>query len=138
MTSLILFIAAKIFLPLLLVFSLYLLIRGHNAPGGGFVGGLMASSALAFYVIARGVEAARLLLRTDPRNMIGFGLAIALLSGLISFVAGEPLMTGQWFTAQIPLIGKVGTPLLFDVGVYVVVIGVTLTIVFTLAEEIQE
>ncbi len=134
MTSLILSTATRYMLPLLLLFSIFLLLRGHNEPGGGFVGGLVAAAAFALYAIAYDVATARRTLGIDSRTLIGLGLLVALTSGVIGLVAGQPFMTGLWSEYAVPLLGKVGTPLLFDIGVYLVVIGVTLTIIFGLAE----
>lgn len=135
MISLILRTATLYLLPLLLLLSVYLLLRGHNEPGGGFVGGLVASSAYALHMIAFGVESARRILKADPMKLIAFGLSIALGSAAVSWLAGFPFMTGLWLPHTLPIIGKAGTPFLFDIGVYFVVIGVTLMIFFTVAEE---
>lgn len=126
--------AVGIIIPLMLLLSFFLLLRGHNEPGGGFVGGLVAASAYALYAIAHNVSEAQKLLRTDPVFLIGTGLAIAVLSGMIALFHGKNLMTGLWLDYKFPLIGKVGTPLMFDLGVYFVVIGISLKIIFTLAE----
>ena len=135
MTSLILVAASRVLMPLLLLFSLFLLVRGHNAPGGGFVGGLVASCAFALYGVANGAKAARLALRVDPRTLVGVGLALALGSGLAPLFVGAPFLTGLWLAEPLPVIGKAGTPILFDTGVYMVVLGVVLLFVFTLGEE---
>ena len=134
MRSLILRTATRYMLPLLLLFSVFLLLRGHNDPGGGFVGGLVGAAAFALYVLAFDVEAARRGLGIDPRTLIGLGLLTALASGMVGLVAGRPLLTGVWTQQAVPLLGEVGTPMLFDVGVYLVVVGATLTIIFALAE----
>lgn len=135
MTSLILSTATRYLLPLLLLFSVFLLLRGHNEPGGGFVGGLVAAAAFSLHAIAYGVAMARRLLGIDPRSLIGLGLLTAVMSGLFSLAQGQPFMTGLWSKGSLPVLGKVGTPLLFDTGVYLVVVGVILTIVFALSEE---
>ncbi len=135
MVSLILRTATLYLLPLLLLLSVYLLLRGHNEPGGGFVGGLVASSAYALHMIAFGVESARRILKIAPRKLIILGLSIALGSAAVSWFSGFPFMTGLWLPYTLPIIGKAGTPFLFDIGVYFVVIGVTLMIFFTVAEE---
>lgn len=134
MRSLILQTATRFLVPLLLLFSLFLLFRGHNAPGGGFVGGLVAAAAFALYAIAEGVDPARRLLRLDPRHLIAFGLCLAVASGIAPLFARGVLLTGVWLPAGAGS-SPVGTPLIFDLGVYVVVLGVTLTILFALAEE---
>jgi multicomponent Na+:H+ antiporter subunit B len=135
MPSIILSTATRYLLPLLMLFSVFILFRGHNDPGGGFIGGLVAAAAYSLYAVAYGVERARKLLIIAPRSLMGFGLLTALCSGLVALLVGKPFMTGLWASWELPLIGKPGTPLFFDIGVYLVVIGVTLTIVFTLREE---
>ena len=134
MSSLILSTATRLLLPLLLIFSIFLLLRGHNEPRGGFVGGLVAAAAFALYMIATDVANVKRILRIEPRRLIGIGLLISLISGLISLFRSLPFMTGLWSKTALPMIGKVGTPLLFDTGVYLVVLGITLTIILSLAE----
>jgi multicomponent Na+:H+ antiporter subunit B len=133
--SLILATAVQLLLPLLLLVSLYLLFRGHNDPGGGFVGGLAAAAGFALYALASGVAAARRLLHLHPRMLIAAGLLTALGSGLAGPAAGLPFMTGLWSVVKLPVFGKLGTPLLFDAGVYLVVVGVMTHIIFSLMEE---
>ena len=132
MNSLILRTAVRVFQPVLLVYSFFLLVAGHNQPGGGFVGGLVAAAALALYAIAYDAQSARTLAIVNPRTTIGIGLMLALVSGLLPLLGGLPLMTGLW--TDVPLVGVLGTPILFDIGVYLVVIGVTLLMVLTLVE----
>ena len=135
MTSTILQTATRMLMPLLLLFAVFLLLRGHNQPGGGFVGGLVVASSFVLYSIAFGVDAARRALLVTPSTLLGVGLLVALTSGLPGVVSGEPFMTAQW--AELVWgsnVVAIGTPLVFDVGVFLAVIGVVLTIVFTLAE----
>lgn len=140
MTSLILATATRFLFPLLLMFSVFLLLRGHNLPGGGFIGGLIASSAFALYWIAFDLAAARRMLAVEPRRLIGVGLLVALASGWAGVLSGRPYLTGAWGKLEIPGAGAIplGTPLLFDFGVYLVVIGVMMLIITTLAEEKHE
>jgi len=136
MTSTILQTATRLLMPLLLLFAVFLLLRGHNQPGGGFVGGLVVASSFVLYSIAFGVDAARRALLVTPSKLLGVGLLVALASTLPSVVAGRPFMTAQW--VELGIAGNVvavGTPLVFDVGVFLAVIGVVSTIVFTLADE---
>jgi multicomponent Na+:H+ antiporter subunit B len=133
--SILLSVAVRYLMPVMLIFSVFLLLRGHNNVGGGFVGGLVASSALMLYGIAISPQALRKLLPIEPHLLVGSGLLLALLSGLISILAGVPFMTGLWLKDPIPVIGKLGTPLLFDTGVYFLIIGVMLWILLTLAED---
>ena len=137
MTSLILSTASRLLLPLFLAFSIFILLRGHNEPGGGFVGGLIAAAAFALHAIAYDVEKTRTLLAINPRGLIVLGLFLAMISGMISLFIGEPFLTGQWVKISFGSIGELdlGTPLFFDIGVYLTVIGVTLTIILSLAEE---
>jgi multicomponent Na+:H+ antiporter subunit B len=137
MISLILSTATRYLLPLLLLFSVFLLLRGHNEPGGGFVGGLVAAAAFVLYAIANGIAAEREIFHIEPRVFIAVGLLSAAGSGILSLLAGLPFMTGLWSTQEVPVLGKIGTPLLFDIGVYLVVLGITLMIVLSLAEEEQ-
>jgi multicomponent Na+:H+ antiporter subunit A len=128
--SLVLRTAARLLLVLLLVTALFMLWRGHNEPGGGFIGGLFAASALTLYLLAFRRAATERLLRVAPRLGLPVGLALAVTSGLVGVgLAGAPFLTGQWTT-----VGglKLGTPLLFDVGVFLVVVSFTLTIVLAL------
>jgi multicomponent Na+:H+ antiporter subunit B len=137
MFSMVLRTATRYLLPLMLLFSIFLLLRGHNEPGGGFIAGLVAAAAFALYALANDVGQARSILQYNPMTLIGGGLLLALLSGLWPWLSGEPFLTGQWGKFDIPTVGKLelGTPLFFDIGVYLVVIGVALMILFTLAEE---
>lgn len=135
MFSLILRTASHYLQPLLLLFSIFTLVAGHNEPGGGFVGGLIAAAAFALQAIAYDVPAARRTLWVDTRLLIGAGLLLAFVSGVWSLAAGQPFLTGQW--AILELGGATlaaGTPLLFDAGVYFVVLGSTLTVLFAMAE----
>jgi multicomponent Na+:H+ antiporter subunit A len=123
--------AARLLMPLLLLFAVFLLWRGHNEPGGGFVGGLVAAAAVSLFSIAFGIERARRALLVKPLTLLGTGLLIAVGSGLPAVVRGQPFMTAQWMLEPFAL----GTPALFDVGVFLVVTGVVLMMVFNLAEE---
>ena len=129
-------LAASRLTPLLLLVSLWVLYRGHNAPGGGFIGGLVAASAISLYSFAFGPGPTRAYLRLAPERIMGFGVALALGSGLLAWAAGAPFLSGLW--TQLPLGRdgiKLGTPLLFDVGVYFTVIGVTTTILLAFEED---
>jgi multicomponent Na+:H+ antiporter subunit B len=137
MTSLILITATRYLLPLMIIFSVFLLTRGHNEPGGGFVGGLVAASAVALYGLAHGADVARRLLRVNPIALTGAGMLVAGGSGMAAVAAGAPFMAGRWVEVAVPTVGRLylGTPVLFDVGVYLVVVGATLTVILSLAEE---
>ncbi len=138
MNSVILATVSRLLTGLLLVFSVFLLLRGHNLPGGGFSGGLVAASAFVLFAFASGFPAARSMLFFTPHVIIGLGLVVAIVAGLAGNVAGLPFLTGLWDKTPLPVIGKLGTPLLFDVGVYFAVLGVTTLIVFSLGEDAGE
>lgn len=136
MPSLILQTASRLLHPLLLLISIFLLIRGHNEPGGGFVGGLMAAAAFALYAIAYDVPYARRALQVEPHVLVGGGLLCALGSGVVAMAGGHPFLTSRWTSIDWGAVHvALGTPLLFDLGVYAVVLGITTAIVFTLREE---
>ena len=121
---------------IMVVFSIFVLLRGHNEPGGGFIGGLIAASAIAIYGIAVGVENVRKALRFDPISMAGFGVFIAAFAGLLSIGQSLPFLTGLW--GYIPF-GEtkitVSTPMLFDIGVYFAVVGTIGAVALALEEE---
>ena len=135
MDSLILRSGARLLVPLMLLFSVFVLVRGHNEPGGGFVGGLVAATAFALVLLSEGLTEARRLLRLDPLTLVAAGLFVALASGVPPLLRAWPFMTGLWLKVPLPVVGKVGSPVIFDVGVYLVVLGIVLAILFALAEE---
>lgn len=131
MKSLILATAARLLIGLFLTFSLFMLLRGHNSPGGGFIGGLIAAMGFVLLVFATSVAEARAALRFDPRDIGAAGLALAVLSGLASAFTGKDPFTGIW-----PDLGglPISSVLFFDVGVYLAVFGAILTLVFALED----
>lgn len=126
--------ATNYLIPLLLMFSVFVLMRGHYHSGGGFVGGLIASIAFVLHSFAHTTKETLSLFRFTPKTLIPTGLSISLISGLLPILNGKPYMTGVWYPEKIAVIGSIGTALFFDVGVYLVVIGVCLTILFTIKE----
>jgi len=135
MKSLILHTTAWLMIPVLLLFSFFLLLRGHNLTEGSFVGGLVAASAVILQMIASSPQEVRRLIPFDVMLLLPIGLSVALLSGVPALLSGQPFLTGVWVT--LPILGeiKVGTPVLFDLGVYLVVFGVTVQIILSIAEE---
>lgn len=123
MNSLILRTTSRLILPAALIFSVYVLMRGHNNPGGGFIGGLVAAAGIAVHAIPRGRDALAALLRASPKAYIGAGLALAIVSGTPALFLAEPFLTHQW---PFPELG-IGSTLIFDIGVYLVVVGAVLT-----------
>ncbi|MEI5984396.1 UNVERIFIED_CONTAM: mrpB [Trichonephila clavipes] len=133
MRSIILQTATRYLLPILLLFSFFLLLRGHYYPGGGFVGGLVASIAFVLHSFANGTEATMKILKRKPLSLIPIGLGISATSVVLPTFFGLPPMTGLWWEEKIPVIGMIGSALFFDLGVYLVVVGVVLTILFTIS-----
>ena len=138
MKSVILAALSRLIFGLLLLFSIFLLLRGHNLPGGGFVGGLVAAGAFVLQALAEGFAESRRRLRLPARVIMGIGLLVAITSGILGTFYGYPFLTGIWTTEPLPLLGKLGTPLMFDLGVYLTVLGVTCQVVFSLSEEGEE
>lgn len=138
MKSIILKTSSNYLLPLLLLFSIFILLRGHYASGGGFVGGLVAAIAFVLHAFAYGFDNAKFLFRRNPGALIPFGLLLSLSMGILPMLVGKPFMTALWSDFKIPVIGSLGTSLFFDIGVYFVVIGVTLTILFTISESVND
>ncbi len=108
---------------LILAASVWVLLRGHNEPGGGFIGGLVAVSATILWAVAHGSEAAaRRLPSGSPVTLAAVGVALGALAGVPALLAGDAFLTHWWCT--LPVVGiKVSTVLVFDVGVYLCVWG---------------
>jgi multisubunit Na+/H+ antiporter MnhB subunit len=113
-----------------LVLSVYLLFAGHNQPGGGFVGGIVAGAAVALRYVAGGIDDVRSLSRAHPWTVLGAGLLVSAAIALVPVVAGgAPLATGE-VDLDLPVLGHVAltSALVFDIGVYLVVLGLVLMV----------
>jgi multicomponent Na+:H+ antiporter subunit B len=132
MNSLIFRTMAPILATLMVLFSIVVLLRGHNDPGGGFIGGLIAAAAAAMSGMAFGVGAVRRTLRFNPIAFAGFGVLLGATSGLLSAAFGVPFLTALWLPANL-----FGVPGVFDIGVYFAVFG-TLTAVALALEDSGE
>ncbi|MDJ0953644.1 MAG: MnhB domain-containing protein [Acidimicrobiia bacterium] len=121
----------------LLVFSLYLLLAGHNQPGGGFAGGLVAGIAVLLVWAAGGTTTVRRVLPLRSTVLMGTGLVVAALTGFASFIPGLEFLESGYVEVSIPLVGEVKfvSALLFDIGVYLVVVGMSLGLIKALGEE---
>lgn len=120
---------------LMLLFSVFITLRGHNEPGGGFIGGLIAASACALYGLSHGVSRVRHALRFHPMEIAGFGLFLAACAGILSIVFGRAFLTGLWVFPQILGVEvALSTPMFFDIGVYFVVMGAMTSIALSLEE----
>ncbi|MDX5422504.1 MAG: cation:proton antiporter [Hymenobacteraceae bacterium] len=180
MKTLIFATAIRLLTPLFLLFSVYILFRGHNHPGGGFIGGLIGSLAFVFHALAYGSGSTAqtffsltfyhydrqpddsrtryllqvlnantlrrrkvrnneswryVLVRLRPIYLMALGLFLAASSGTVGLLLGQPYMAGRWLGIEIPVIGGLGTPLMFDAGVYLLVLGMVLKIVFTISRD---
>lgn len=135
MQTLIFRTAAPYISGLMVLFSVFVLLRGHNEPGGGFIGGLIAASAAAVYGIAYGVPAVRKALYFHPLAISGSGLLLAALSGLFSIFMSVPLLTGIWGSLNLFVTTiDISTVVTFDIGVYLVVLGSFASIALALEE----
>ena len=138
MTSLILRTAMRLILPLTLLFAAYMAIKGHNEPGGGFIGGLVAAVALALYRMSNGAEALQRLVPMHPRVLIYSGLTIAVITAMVPLLLGKPLLTS--YNADVHLgFGQsfhFASAVFFDTGVLLVVIGVSVGMITRFSEEL--
>lgn len=138
MQAIILRIATRYLCPLLLILSIAVLYRGHNLPGGGFIGGLLAAAAYLLQVLGGGWDRVREKIPATPVNMMSLGLTLAGISSLIGMLLGHTFFSGEWLpTFVLPIFGKVklGTPLLFDIGVYLAVLGFVLQSAMAFSQE---
>jgi multicomponent K+:H+ antiporter subunit A len=120
----------RLLLPLALMVSVYIFLRGHNLPGGGFIAGLITAVALIMQYLANGVEWTHNRMAANLHPIIGAGLLIGLLTGLASLVFGYPFLTSTFTHVHWPIVGdfEVASAIAFDLGVYLVVVGSTLLI----------
>ena len=134
MNSVLLQIASKYVKWILVAFALVVLYRGHNYPGGGFIGGLLVGLSVIFSSFAYDAQRAKNALKIQPESYIALGLLLILLSILPGLFLKQFFMAGVWISFPLPLFGdlKLGTPFLFDIGVFLAVVGVTLLFFFSL------
>jgi monovalent cation:proton antiporter len=135
--SLILTTVTRLVFFVVLLFSLYLLLRGHNSPGGGFIAGVMTALGILLQSIASDLRYVRLVFRVEPRVLTGIGLMISLTTGLVPMLLGYPFLTSTFGHVHVPGLGEVeiASAFFFDLGVYCVVVGGSLLMMITLAEE---
>jgi multicomponent Na+:H+ antiporter subunit B len=141
MKSLILSTAARLLMPLILALSVLVFLRGHNDPGGGFIGGLLAATAFALLEKAEGLDAARGALRFHPQALAAFGLGCALVAGVWGGLEYDTFLKGVWPLLTVDAEGHkhglpIGSIFLFDLGVYLVVLGTVCGILFALEEAV--
>jgi len=135
--NLILRSTASLITFILLGFAVYLLLAGHNSPGGGFVGGLMTSAAILLMFMAYGEKAVKKIIPVNFIYFIPLGLLIATVTGLGALLFQVPFLTQTYGIIQLPLIGDIelASAMLFDIGVYFTVFGTTMTIILTIATD---
>ena len=130
MDSIIFRTSAHVVTGIMLIFSIYLLLRGHNNPGGGFIAGLIAVIAFALLMLAESPAYVRARLVYPPALFSGIGVVISLVAGMLPLLTGQPFLSGLW-------LGNIGTPILFDIGVYLAVLGSVLMILLNVEEELS-
>jgi multicomponent K+:H+ antiporter subunit A len=125
---------ARIILPPALLFAAFLFARGHNLPGGGFVAGLMTAATVILQYVATGREG--IYAPIESRRLIGLGLLVAVMAGLGAMLAGQPFLSSAFGHLEVPLLGhlEASTAAIFDLGVFLVVTGVTLTILLAIED----
>ncbi len=137
-------VAANVVLPVALVFTIYIFMRGHNMPGGGFIAGLITAVALVLQFMAMGQDQAESYLRAEHGRRfvrwIGAGLGIAGLTGVAAFLFGRPFLTSAHGHPHVPLLGELpfASAALFDLGVYLTVVGGTMLTISVLGAASQE
>lgn len=137
MNSVILKIASRYVRWLMIIIAILALFRGHNLPGGGFIGGLLVGTAVVYKGFAYSMKTMQESLRFKPESIIAIGLIIILLSVIPGALSKGNLMEGVWwtisFTDQVQY--KIGTPFIFDIGVFLAVIGVTIMFLLSLNQK---
>lgn len=123
--------------PVIVALALYLLLRGHDLPGGGFAAGIAMSTGLVLQYMSAGTRSVELRLRVRPLAWIGVGLLLALATGAGAWLFGRPFLTTGFRYLELPVIGKVpaSTALIFDIGVFLLVIGATALILIAIAHQ---
>ncbi|HKL09469.1 MAG TPA: MnhB domain-containing protein [Bacteroidales bacterium] len=128
-----------LFRKFMVIYSIYLLLRGHNNPGGGFIAGIIASTGFIFFAIIHGTKALQNIIKFKPQLFIASGLSFVFIAAFLPVITSKEILTGLWIHTKIPVLGELhlGTPLIFDTGVFLVVIGVILTIVISIMEVLK-
>lgn len=123
---------------IILTFSIFILLAGHHNPGGGFIGGLMTASGIILIALAFDIKTMKQVIPIDFKKVAATGLLIAVLTGMGSFYYGVPFLTQTYGYFDLPILGEdteLATALIFDIGVYLAVVGVTMTIILTIGED---
>ncbi|OMF26245.1 Na(+)/H(+) antiporter subunit B [Paenibacillus sp. FSL H8-0548] len=129
--------ATKILVFIIMTFSIYILFAGHHNPGGGFIGGLITASALVLLYIAFDLQSVRDIIPVDFKQLAAAGVIVAVLTGTASFIFDVPFLTQTFTYVELPILGKteLATAVIFDLGVYMTVVGTTMTIITSISED---
>jgi multisubunit Na+/H+ antiporter MnhB subunit len=132
-------IGARTMVPTLVLFSIYTLVIGHDAPGGGFAGGLLGSAAVLLVYLAFGDRGVRRLLRLQSETILGIGLLIVSGVGVFGLLAGDALLESLKLAGALPVVGevKLTSVLIFDAGVYLIVVGLVSGGILRLGGEVR-
>ncbi|MFT5104683.1 MAG: multicomponent K+:H+ antiporter subunit A [Pseudoalteromonas tetraodonis] len=127
---------SRLLFPLMLLFAAFIFLRGHNLPGGGFIAGLVAALAIVLQYLGNGIEWTSARIRTDMHRVIAAGLFFAVGTGLVSILLGFPFLTSAFTYLNWPVVGKfeVASAMIFDLGVFLVVVGATVMILVELGK----
>lgn len=136
-TDLILDTVTKLLVYIILTVAIYLFFAGHHTPGGGFVGGLITACALLLLYMAFDIETVQQMIPIDFKNVAALGVLIAVLTGLSSLFFDQPFLNQSFGIVDLPLVGEVelATAVLFDLGVYLAVVGTAVVIILSISEE---
>jgi len=135
MNTLIFRTVAPAIVVVMMMFAIFVLLRGHNEPGGGFIGGLIAAAAIAVYGIASGPTVVRRAIRIPPMSFAALGIILAASSGVLSLAVGAPFLTGLWTMLRLGETDiALSTPQLFDIGVFLIVFGTVSAVALALED----
>jgi len=129
--------ATKILVFIIITFSIYVLFAGHHNPGGGFIGGLITASALVLLYIAFDLQSVRDIIPVDFNRLAATGVIVSVLTGAASFLFDVPFLSQTFDYFDLPVLGltELASAVIFDLGVYMAVIGTTMTIITTISED---
>ena len=127
-------LASRVLIPLQIFLAFFFLFRGHNLPGGGFIGGLLLGLSLVLGLLGFGFQRVKESIPFEPSTLIGVGLFVAGVSAFLGPLFGKEIFTAVW-GSSVPLIGKLSSVLLFDFGVFLLVGGIVMKVVYSLMEE---
>jgi len=122
---------------MIMTFSIYVLFAGHNNPGGGFIGGLITASALVLLYIAFDLQTVQEVIPVDYKKLAATGVIVSVLTGVGSLVLDVPFLSQTFKYVELPFLGKteLTTAMIFDLGVYMCVVGTTMTIITSISED---